>query len=87
MLPHTEWFVTLADDAASARLDAEVAVTSGLRTLRLLADDVTIAATTRIGFAPAIRRSPSDASAPAASSSAVSPTSRRCGATPRSIRS
>jgi predicted dehydrogenase len=49
-LPHTEWFVTLADDSASARLDGEVAVTSALRTLRPLADEVDVAATTSVGF-------------------------------------
>jgi predicted dehydrogenase len=49
-LPATEWFVTLADRAAGARLDGEVAVTSALRPLRQVAADVQIAATTSIRF-------------------------------------
>ncbi len=49
-LPTTEWFVTLADRAAGARLDGEVAVTSALRPLRPVADDVQVAATTSIRF-------------------------------------
>ena len=50
-LPRTEWFLTLADSAAAARLDGEVAVTSALRPLRLAHADVTAAATTSIRFA------------------------------------
>jgi predicted dehydrogenase len=46
----TEWFVTLADRAAGARLDGEVAVTSALRPLRQVAADVQVAATTSIRF-------------------------------------
>ncbi len=49
-LPRTEWFVTLADPAAAARLDGEVAATSPLRPLRPVADDVSVAATTSIRF-------------------------------------
>ena len=50
-LPRTEWFVTLADAAAGVRLDDEVAVTSGLRPLRAVADGIEVAATTSIRFA------------------------------------
>ena len=49
-LPATEWFVTLADRAAGARLDGEVAITSALRPLRPVADDVRVVATTSIRF-------------------------------------
>jgi predicted dehydrogenase len=49
-LGRTEWFVTLADDAAAARLDGEVAVTSALNTLRPTAE-ATVAATTSVRFA------------------------------------
>ena len=49
-LPRTEWFVTLADRAAGARLEGEVAVTSALRPLRPVSDDVVAAATTSIRF-------------------------------------
>ncbi|MGA7758167.1 MAG: Gfo/Idh/MocA family oxidoreductase [Ilumatobacteraceae bacterium] len=52
-LPCTEWFVTLADSPAAARLDGETAVTSQLRTLRASgANDaeLEIAATTSIRF-------------------------------------
>ena len=49
-LPVTEWFVTLADRSAAARLDGEVAVTSALRTLRVVSDDVVVAATTSHRF-------------------------------------
>jgi len=49
-LPRTEWFVTLADPSAGARLDGEVAVTSLLRPLRATRPDTTVAATTSIHF-------------------------------------
>ncbi len=49
-LPATEWFVTLADREAAARLDGEVAVTSALRPLRAVSDDVQVGATTSIRF-------------------------------------
>jgi predicted dehydrogenase len=49
-LPRTEWFVTLADAGAAARLDGEVAVTSALRPLRPVTEGVTVAATTSIRF-------------------------------------
>ena len=49
-LPHTEWFVTLADSPAAARLDGEAAVTSQLRTLRPSDAGITIAATTSVRF-------------------------------------
>ncbi len=49
-LPRTEWFVTLADSPAAARLDGETAVTSQLRTLRPNDDGITIAATTSVRF-------------------------------------
>ena len=49
-LPRTEWFVTLADDAASARLDGEVPVTSQLRTLAPIDGGITVAATTSVRF-------------------------------------
>ena len=49
-LPATEWFVTLADHTAGARLDHEVAITSPLRPLRPVADDVQVAATTSVRF-------------------------------------
>ena len=49
-LPHTEWFVTLADDDAARRLDTEVPITSALRTLAPIDGGVTIAATTSVRF-------------------------------------
>jgi predicted dehydrogenase len=49
-LPSTEWFVTLADSAAAARLEGESAVSSPLRTLRPVGADVTVAATTSVRF-------------------------------------
>jgi len=49
-LPHAEWFVTLADTDAAARLEGEVPVTSALRPLRPMGDDVGVAATTSIRF-------------------------------------
>jgi len=49
-LPATEWFVTLTDREAGARLDGEVAVTSALRPLRPVEGDVRVAATTSIRF-------------------------------------
>ncbi len=86
-LPRTEWFVTLADDAASARLDGEVAVTSALadppaarRRCHRRRDD-------QRRLRPPRRRSPSGASAPAASSSPASPTSPHFDDTRRSSRS
>ena len=49
-LPRTEWFVTLADDTASARLDGEVPITSQLRTLAPIDGGITVAATTSVRF-------------------------------------
>jgi predicted dehydrogenase len=49
-LPDTEWFVTLADPAAAARLDGEVPITSPLRTLAPLDGGVSVAATTSLRF-------------------------------------
>ncbi len=52
-LPRTEWFVTLADSPAAARLDGETAVTSPLRTLRASGaneTEIMIAATTSVRF-------------------------------------
>lgn len=48
-LPRTEWFVTLADADAAARLDGEVAVTTPLRLLRPT-EGVAVAATTSVRF-------------------------------------
>ena len=45
-----EWFVTLADDRAGTRLDAEVPITSPLRPLQPLDGGIAIAATTSIRF-------------------------------------
>ena len=45
-----EWFVTLADDRAGARLDGEVAITSALRPLQPIDGGIAIAATTSIRF-------------------------------------
>ena len=50
VLPRTEWFVTLADRPEAVRLDGEVPITSGLRTLEVRADDVDVAATTSVRF-------------------------------------
>lgn len=50
VLPHTEWFVTLADRPEAIRLDGEVAVTTGLRALEVLDDSIAVAATTSIRF-------------------------------------
>ena len=49
-LPTAEWFVTLTDTPAAARLDREVAITTALRTLRVVSDGVTPAATTSVRF-------------------------------------
>ena len=49
-LPRTEWFVTLADTAAAARLDGEVAITSPLRTLQPIDGGIAVAATTSVRF-------------------------------------
>ncbi len=49
-LPHTEWFVTLLDADAAARLDTEVPITSALRPLQPLDDDTAVAATTSVHF-------------------------------------
>ena len=49
-LPCSEWFVTLTDDDASTRLDGEVPVTSGLRTLAVLDGGITVAASTSVRF-------------------------------------
>ncbi len=45
-----EWFVTLADDRAGARLDGEVAITSPLRPLQPMDGGIAIAATTSVRF-------------------------------------
>jgi predicted dehydrogenase len=49
-LPLTEWFITLANDQAAARLDGEVAITSPLRTLAPIDGGITVAATTSVRF-------------------------------------
>lgn len=49
-LPRTEWFITLADDAASTRLDGEVPITTPLRTLAPIDGGITVAATTSVRF-------------------------------------
>ncbi len=49
-LPRTEWFITLADDLASARLDGEVPIASPLRTLAPIDGGITVAATTSVRF-------------------------------------
>lgn len=49
-LPRTEWFVTLADQSAAARLDGEVPITTALRTLLPIDGGVDIAATTSVRF-------------------------------------
>ncbi len=48
--PSTEWFVTLTPRPEAVRLDSEVPVVTGLRTLRVLAGDVDVAATTSVRF-------------------------------------
>jgi hypothetical protein len=49
-LPRTEWFVTLGARPEAVRLAGEVPVTSMLRTLRPVADEVTVVATTSVRF-------------------------------------
>lgn len=49
-LARTEWFVTLADTTAGARLDGEVPITSTLHPLRTTRTDTRVAATTSIRF-------------------------------------
>jgi predicted dehydrogenase len=49
-LPCTEWFVTLADAAAAARLDGEVPITTALRTLQPADAATTVAASTSVRF-------------------------------------
>jgi predicted dehydrogenase len=49
-LPRTEWFVTLADESAAARLDAEVPITTPMRLLAPIDGGVTVAATTSVRF-------------------------------------
>ena len=49
-LPATEWFVTLADDAAASRLDREVPITTRLRTLAPIDGGIDVAATTSVRF-------------------------------------
>jgi predicted dehydrogenase len=49
-LPCTEWFVTLTDDAAAARLDTEVPITTPLRILAPIDGGISIAATTSVRF-------------------------------------
>ena len=48
--PRTEWFVTLADDAASIRLDGEVPITTALRRLAPMDGGIVVAATTGVRF-------------------------------------
>ncbi len=48
-LPLTEWFVTLSDDPAAARLDGEVPIVSQLCALSP-SDDTSVAATTSVRF-------------------------------------
>ncbi|MEL6890068.1 MAG: Gfo/Idh/MocA family oxidoreductase [Actinomycetota bacterium] len=50
VLPRTEWFVTLADRPEAVRLDGEVPITTGLRTLEPVDDRVEVAATTSVRF-------------------------------------
>ena len=50
-LPHTEWFITLADRPEAVRLDGEVPVTTPLLTLDPFDPDVEVAATTSVQFA------------------------------------
>ncbi len=49
-LPRTEWFVTLSDVPEAARLEREVPITSPLRLLEPIADDVRTVATTSVHF-------------------------------------
>lgn len=49
-LPRTEWFVTLVDDDAAARLDNEVPITTPLRLLAPIDGGVSVAATTSVRF-------------------------------------
>lgn len=49
-LPHTEWFVTLADRPESIRLVGEVPITTALSTFDVFDPDVEIAATTSVRF-------------------------------------
>jgi predicted dehydrogenase len=49
-LPQSEWFVTLTDDQAGTRLDAEVPITSRLRALQPIDGGIAIAATTSVRF-------------------------------------
>ncbi len=48
--PSTEWFVTLAPRPETVRLESEVAAVTGLRTLRIVSDDVEVVATTSVRF-------------------------------------
>ncbi len=49
-LDRGEWVITVADRAEAARLDREVPVTTPLHVLRVISDDVTVAATSSIRF-------------------------------------
>ncbi len=49
-LPRTEWYITLTDDTASARLHGEVPIITTLRTLAPIDGGVAIAATTSVEF-------------------------------------
>lgn len=49
-LPHSEWFVTLADRPETVRLDGEVPIFTALRTLDVVGNDTAIAATTSVRF-------------------------------------
>ena len=49
-LPRTEWFITLADDDAAARLDTEVQITTPLRILAPIDGGIAVAATTSVRF-------------------------------------
>ncbi len=50
-LPHSEWFVTLADRPEAARLDREVPITTSLVLLDPFDPDVDVRATTSVRFA------------------------------------
>ena len=50
-LPHTEWFVTLADRPEAVRLEGEVPIFGALTLLTPTADDTDVAATTSVRFA------------------------------------
>lgn len=49
-LPHTEWFVTLAERAEAVRLEREVPIMTALSTFEVVDPDVEVAATTSVRF-------------------------------------